>query len=98
MVVPLPSAIGLDLDMLMHSSLQGRNEFRAQFFLPVIITMTIVRVILGALYIYPGGALNALLAWLAFGAREPVDRIGDRSPPSVPSSCCRSGPRWGSGW
>ena len=77
-VVPVQSAISLGLAMLIDSSLPGRNAFRTIYFLPVILTMTIICVIWGALYIYPGGALNSLLAWLTFGAWEPVDWLGDR--------------------
>ena len=77
-VVPVQSAISLGLAMLINSSLPGRNAFRTIYFLPVIITMTIICVIWGALYIYPGGALNSLLAWLTFGAWEPIDWLGDR--------------------
>ena len=77
-VVPVQSAISLGLAMLINSSLPGRNAFRTIYFLPVIITMTIICVIWGALYIYPGGALNSLLAWATLGWWEPVNWLGDR--------------------
>lgn len=76
-VVPVQSALSLGLAMLIDSSLPGRNVFRTIYFLPVILTMTIICVVWGALYIYPGGALNALLVWISGGAVEPVDWLGD---------------------
>lgn len=77
-VVPLQSAIALGLAMLINSQLPGRNAFRTIYFLPVIITLTVICVIWGALYIYPGGALNALMEAVTFGAWEPVNWLGDR--------------------
>lgn len=77
-VVPLQSALSLALAMLINSSLPGRNLFRTIYFLPVIITATIICVIWGALYIFPGGALNAALVWATGGAFEPVNWLGDR--------------------
>lgn len=77
-VVPVQSALSLALAMLINSSLPGRNVFRTIYFLPVIITMTIICVIWGALYIYPGGALNSLLGWISGGAIQPIDWLGDR--------------------
>ena len=77
-VVPVQSALSLGLAMLINSSLPGRNVFRTIYFLPVIITLTVICVIWGALYIYPGGALNAALEALTFGAWEPINWLGDR--------------------
>lgn len=77
-VVPVQSALSLCLAMLINSNLPGRNVFRTIYFLPVIITMTIICVIWGALYIFPGGALNALLGTLSGGLIEPVDWLDDR--------------------
>ena len=77
-VVPVQSALSLGLAMLINSSLPGRDAFRTIYFLPVIITLTVICVIWGALYIYPGGALNALMAAITFGAWEPVNWLGDR--------------------
>ena len=77
-VVPVQSALSLGLAMLIDSSLPGRNVFRTIYFLPVIITLTVICVIWGALYIYPGGALNALMEAATFGAWEPVNWLGDR--------------------
>lgn len=78
-VVPIQSALSLSLAMLINSSLPGRNVLRTIYFLPVIITMTIICVIWGALYIFPGGALNSALSWLTFGALDPVNWLGDRN-------------------
>ena len=77
-VVPVQSALSLGLAMLIDSSLPGRNAFRTIYFLPVILTMTIICVIWGALYIYPGGALNAVIGWASGGALGPYDWLGDR--------------------
>lgn len=77
-VVPVQCALSLGLAMLINSHLPGRNVFRTIYFLPVIITMTIICVIWGALYIFPGGALNALLSTLSGGLIEPVNWLGDR--------------------
>jgi multiple sugar transport system permease protein len=76
-VAPLQSALSLCLALLINSSLPGRNAFRTIYFLPVILTMTIICVIWGALYIYPGGALNALLDWVSGGRLGPVNWLGD---------------------
>jgi multiple sugar transport system permease protein len=77
-VVPVQSSLSLALAMLINSTLPGRNVFRTIYFLPVIITMTIICVIWGALYIYPGGAFNQLLGWISGGLIEPINWLGDR--------------------
>lgn len=77
-VVPVQSAVALGLAMLVNSSLPGANAFRVIYFLPVIITMTIICVIFGALFIFPGGALNSLLVWVTGGGWQPIDWLGDR--------------------
>jgi multiple sugar transport system permease protein len=77
-VVPLQSALSLLLAMLINSSLPGRNVFRTIYFLPVILTTTVICVIWGALAIFPGGTLNAALGAVSGGLIPPIDWLGDR--------------------
>jgi multiple sugar transport system permease protein len=77
-VVPVQTALGLALALLLNRRFQGRVLFRTLFFMPVVFPLSLVAVV-WVLIFAPGpeGLLNAVLATLSLGAWEPRDFLND---------------------
>ena len=76
-VVPIQSAIGLMLALLVNRKVRGVNIFRTIYFVPVVISMVIVALLWRFIYDPQNGLLNNILGALSFGAFEPVDWLGN---------------------
>jgi multiple sugar transport system permease protein len=77
-VVPVQTALGLALALLLDRRFHGRLLFRTLFFMPVVFPLSLVAVV-WVLIFAPGpeGLLNAVLATLSLGAWEPRDFLND---------------------
>lgn len=77
-VVPVQTALGLALALLLDRRFHGRLLFRTLFFMPVVFPLSLVAVV-WVLVFAPGpdGLLNAVLATLSLGAWEPRDFLND---------------------
>ena len=73
-VVPLQTALGLGLALLLNQPLRGMALFRTLFFMPVVFPMSLVAVIWIILYA-PGdnGMMNAVLETITLGGWAPQD-------------------------
>lgn len=76
-VVPIQSALGLTLAMLVNRKIRGVNIFRTIYFVPVVISMVIVALLWRFIYDPQNGLLNNILGALSFGAIQPVDWLGN---------------------
>lgn len=78
-VIPLQSAIGLLLALLVNLNLRGRNFFRTMFFAPVVTSMVVVSIVWKFLYDYNNGMINSFLSTISLGAIHPINWLGDPS-------------------
>ena len=76
-VIPLQSAIGLLLALLVNLNLRGRNFFRTMFFAPVVTSMVVVSIVWRFLYDYNNGMINSFLSTITLGAAQPINWLGD---------------------
>jgi len=78
-VIPVQSAIGLLLALLVNLNLRGRNFFRTMFFAPVVTSMVVVSIVWRFLYDYNNGMINSFLSTISLGAIQPINWLGDPS-------------------
>jgi multiple sugar transport system permease protein len=76
-VVPVQSALALLLAVLVNGSFPGRNVYRGIYFLPTILSMSVVCVIWAGILRAPAGVMNSLVETLSFGLFGPQDWLGD---------------------
>ncbi|AHK78179.1 ABC transporter permease [Ectothiorhodospira haloalkaliphila] len=77
-VVPVQTALGLALALLLNQQFQGRWLFRTLFFMPVVFPLSLVAVIWIILFAPgPDGLLNGLLNAVTLGAWTPRDFLND---------------------
>jgi multiple sugar transport system permease protein len=75
-VVPLQSALGLALALLVNQKIRGVNVFRTIFFLPVVTSIVVVSILWTFLY-QEDGLINSMLDTLTAGALGPVAWLGE---------------------
>jgi multiple sugar transport system permease protein len=77
-VVPVQTALALQLALLINQPLRGMVIFRTIFFMPVVFPLSLVAVV-WILIFAPGpqGTLNSLLEWMTLGYWEPRDFLHD---------------------
>lgn len=78
-VVPVQSGLALLLAVLVNGSFPGRNIFRGVFFLPTVLSMSVVCVVWAGILRAPAGVMNSLVQTLSFGVFGPQDWLGDAS-------------------
>lgn len=78
-IVPVQSALGLVLALLVNQRMRGVNAFRAMYFIPVIMSMVVVSILWEFLYDRENGMVNNVLGALTRGALGPVDWLGNPS-------------------
>lgn len=77
-VVPVQTALGLSLALLLNRPLRGRVLFRTLFFMPVVFPLSLVAVVWVLIFAPgPGGLLNATLSTLTLGAWHARDFLND---------------------
>jgi multiple sugar transport system permease protein len=76
-VVPVQSALGLMLALLVNRKIRGVNIFRTIYFVPVVISMVIVALLWRFIYDPQNGLLNNILNAITLGAIQPVDWLGN---------------------
>ncbi|MGD2048322.1 MAG: sugar ABC transporter permease [Chloroflexota bacterium] len=76
-VVPVQSALGLALALLVNRKIRGVNIFRTIYFVPVVISMVIVSLLWRFIYDPANGLLNNILNAITLGAFQPVDWLGN---------------------
>jgi multiple sugar transport system permease protein len=76
-VIPLQSAIGLLLALVVTQKLRGENFFRTMYFAPVVTSMVVVATVWRYLYDVNNGLVNAMIQAASFGLIQPVNWLGD---------------------
>ena len=77
-VVPVQTALGLGLAVLLNNRFHGRLLFRTLFFMPVVFPLSLVAVVWVLIFAPgPDGVLNAVLGALTLGAWQPRDFLND---------------------
>lgn len=76
-VVPVQSALGLTLALLVNRKIRGVNIFRTIYFVPVVISMVIVSLLWRFIYDPTNGLLNNILSAVTLGTFQPVDWLGN---------------------
>jgi multiple sugar transport system permease protein len=76
-IVPLQSAFGLLLALLVNRKMRGVNFFRTAYFLPVVTSMVVISLLWRFMYSPDGGLVNELLGTLSFGLIKPINWLGD---------------------
>ncbi len=69
-VVPLQTALALGLAMLVNQRMRGVKVFRAIYFSPVVVVMTVAATVWLLLYSPDRGLLNGLLSLISFGTLQ----------------------------
>lgn len=77
LIVPIQSAFGLGLAMLINKPLRKIQFYRSLFFLPTIIAMVVVCVVWAGMLNYPNGVINHLLSSLSANVLGPYDYLKD---------------------
>jgi multiple sugar transport system permease protein len=78
-VAPVQATLALGLALLINQKLRGINLFRTIYFMPVVVSIVVVSLLWRFIYDGSDGLLNNILAWLSFGAFEPIDWLGNPS-------------------
>lgn len=78
-IAPVQGGLALALALLINIPLRGINFFRAVYFMPVVVSIVVVAFLWRFIYDGENGLLNTVLAFLTFGAFEPVDWLGETS-------------------
>ncbi|MBN2470916.1 MAG: sugar ABC transporter permease [Anaerolineae bacterium] len=78
-VAPVQAGLAMLLALLINQKLRGVNIFRTIYFMPVVMSMVVVSLLWRFIYDGQNGLLNSLLAFLTFGAFQPVDWLGNTS-------------------
>jgi multiple sugar transport system permease protein len=78
-VAPLQAGLALLLALLINQPLRSINIFRTIYFMPVVISMTVIAVLWKIIYDGNNGLLNNLLGAISFGSFKPVDWLGNQS-------------------
>jgi multiple sugar transport system permease protein len=77
-VVPVQTALGLGLAVLLNNRFRGRLVFRTLFFMPVVFPLSLVAVVWVLIFAPgPDGVLNAVLGTLTLGAWQARDFLND---------------------
>jgi len=76
-VAPVQGGLALGLALLINQRLRGINVFRTIYFMPVVVSIVVVSLLWRFIYDGNDGLLNNVLAWLTFGAFQPVDWLGN---------------------
>ncbi|HEU0235214.1 MAG TPA: sugar ABC transporter permease [Candidatus Limnocylindrales bacterium] len=76
-IVPLQSAFGLLLALLVNRRMRVVNLFRTIYFLPVVTSMVVISLLWKFLYSPDNGLVNEFLGAATFGAIGPVNWLGD---------------------
>jgi multiple sugar transport system permease protein len=76
-VIPLQTALGLGLALLVNQKLRGRNFFRTAYYSPVVTSMVVISIVWTFLYEKNVGLMNQFLKGISFGALGPVDWLGN---------------------
>lgn len=76
-IVPVQSAFGLLLALLVNRRMRGVNLFRTIYFLPVVTSMVVISLLWKFLYSPDNGLINEFLGRMSLGAIPPVDWLGD---------------------
>jgi multiple sugar transport system permease protein len=76
-VAPVQGGLALLLALMINQKLRGINFFRTVYFMPVVVSIVVVSLLWRFIYDGNNGLLNNLLAWLSFGAFQPVDWLGN---------------------
>lgn len=76
-IVPLQSAFGLMLALLVNRRMRGVNLFRTIYFLPVVTSMVVISLLWKFLYSPDNGLINEFLGAFTLGAVGPVNWLGD---------------------
>jgi multiple sugar transport system permease protein len=76
-IVPVQSAFGLLLALLVNRRMRGVNLFRTIYFLPVVTSMVVISLLWKFLYSPDSGLVNEFLGQMSLGAIAPVDWLGD---------------------
>ena len=69
-VVPLQTGLALALAVLVNQSLRGIKAFRAIYFSPVVVVMTVAATVWLLLYSPDHGLLNGVLSFVSFGTLQ----------------------------
>jgi multiple sugar transport system permease protein len=69
-VVPLQTALALGLAMLVNQKLRGVKVYRAIYFSPVVVVMTVAATVWLLLYSPDRGLLNGILSFISFGTLQ----------------------------
>lgn len=76
-IVPVQSAFGLCLAVLVNQRLRGINIFRSIYFMPVVTSMVVISILWRFIYDGENGLLNSMLQWISFGKLGGHDWLGD---------------------
>jgi multiple sugar transport system permease protein len=76
-VAPVQGGLALVLALLINQRLRGINVFRTIYFMPVVVSIVVVSLLWRFIYDGNDGLLNNVLAWITFGAFQPVDWLGN---------------------
>lgn len=76
-IVPVQSAFGLALALLVNRRTRGVNLFRTIYFLPVVTSMVVISLLWKFLYSPDNGLINEFLGRASFGLIQPIDWLGD---------------------
>lgn len=76
-VAPVQGLLALALAILINQNLAGINIFRTIYFMPVVVSMVVVSMLWRFIYDGQNGLLNSVLAFVTFGAFQPVDWLGN---------------------
>ena len=76
-VVPLQSAFGLLLALLVNRRTRGVNAFRTIYFIPVVMSMVVISILWKFLYSPDDGMVNSFFSAITLGAFKPIDWLGD---------------------
>ncbi|HIE38941.1 MAG TPA: sugar ABC transporter permease [Anaerolineae bacterium] len=76
-VVPVQTGLALLLAILVNQKIRLSNVFRATYFSPVVVTMTVVAVVWFFLYNPGEGTINAFIQAISFGRLGPYDWLND---------------------
>lgn len=76
-IVPLQSAFGLLLALLVNRRTRGVNAFRTIYFIPVVMSMVVISILWKFLYSPDGGMVNSFFGAITLGAFQPVDWLGN---------------------
>ena len=76
-IVPLQSAFGLLLALLVNRRTRGVNAFRTIYFIPVVMSMVVISILWKFLYSPDQGMVNSFFSAITLGAFQPIDWLGD---------------------